>query len=157
MSLLRHVIVSSFLVACFASAEAADNPPGVDVLEQIRQIDYTVIFARDMPAMRRFYEDVMQFEVTRELGASWIEFTIGDNVLALTRRGNLFDDEPTPEGALALQLAFEVPPETVAKCAAELRDKGVQIEMPVTDQPWGHRTLFFRDPDGNVIEIYAEI
>jgi len=25
------------------------------------------------------------------------------------------------------------------------------------DQPWGHRTLFFRDPDGNVLEIYAEI
>jgi lactoylglutathione lyase len=26
-----------------------------------------------------------------------------------------------------------------------------------TDQPWGLRTLFFRDPDGNVLEIYAEI
>ncbi len=26
-----------------------------------------------------------------------------------------------------------------------------------TDQPFGHRTLFFRDPDGNVLEIYAEI
>jgi len=25
------------------------------------------------------------------------------------------------------------------------------------DQPFGHRTLFFRDPDGNVLEIYAEI
>jgi catechol 2,3-dioxygenase-like lactoylglutathione lyase family enzyme len=29
--------------------------------------------------------------------------------------------------------------------------------MPPTDQPWGHRTLFVRDPDGNVVEIYAEI
>jgi catechol 2,3-dioxygenase-like lactoylglutathione lyase family enzyme len=29
--------------------------------------------------------------------------------------------------------------------------------LPVTDQPFGHRTVFFRDPDGNVLEIYAEI
>jgi catechol 2,3-dioxygenase-like lactoylglutathione lyase family enzyme len=27
----------------------------------------------------------------------------------------------------------------------------------VTDQPFGHRTVFFRDPDGNILEIYAEI
>ncbi len=26
-----------------------------------------------------------------------------------------------------------------------------------TDQPWGHRTLFFRDPDGSILEVYAEI
>lgn len=25
------------------------------------------------------------------------------------------------------------------------------------DHPFGHRTIFFRDPDGNVLEIYAEI
>jgi catechol 2,3-dioxygenase-like lactoylglutathione lyase family enzyme len=28
---------------------------------------------------------------------------------------------------------------------------------PATDQPWGHRTLFFRDPDGNLLEIYADL
>ena len=27
----------------------------------------------------------------------------------------------------------------------------------VTGQPWKHRTEFFRDPDGNILEIYAEI
>ena len=31
------------------------------------------------------------------------------------------------------------------------------IVAPATDQPWGHRTLFFRDPDGNLLEIYADI
>jgi len=25
------------------------------------------------------------------------------------------------------------------------------------ERAFGHRTIFFRDPDGNVIEIYAEI
>ncbi|WP_436437827.1 VOC family protein, partial [Enterococcus faecium] len=28
---------------------------------------------------------------------------------------------------------------------------------PPTDRPFGHRTLFFRDPDGNLLEVYAEI
>jgi lactoylglutathione lyase len=26
-----------------------------------------------------------------------------------------------------------------------------------TDQPFGHRTLFFRDPDGNLLEMFADI
>jgi hypothetical protein len=38
-------------------------------------------------------------------------------------------------------------------CAATLAKRGVTIVSPPTDQPFGHRTLFFRDPDGNVLEI----
>ena len=34
---------------------------------------------------------------------------------------------------------------------------GVKIVSPPSDLPWGHRTLYFRDPDGNMLEIYAEI
>jgi catechol 2,3-dioxygenase-like lactoylglutathione lyase family enzyme len=45
----------------------------------------------------------------------------------------------------------------VAACAAELEAKGVALVSPLTDHPFGHRTIFFRDPDGNVLEIYAEI
>jgi catechol-2,3-dioxygenase len=33
----------------------------------------------------------------------------------------------------------------------------VNIVSGPTDHAFGHRTLFFRDPDGNVLEIYAEI
>jgi catechol 2,3-dioxygenase-like lactoylglutathione lyase family enzyme len=32
--------------------------------QAIRSIDYTVIFVRDMAAMRRFYEDVLGFRLT---------------------------------------------------------------------------------------------
>jgi catechol 2,3-dioxygenase-like lactoylglutathione lyase family enzyme len=123
----------------------------------IRQLDYTVIFARDLPRMRRFYEDVMRFPIHQELGPSWIAYRVGSNILTLTERGLMFSDPPTPAGALALQLAFRVAPDDVDRCAAELAVAGVAIELPPTDQPWGHRTLFFRDPDGNVIEIYADI
>jgi lactoylglutathione lyase len=87
-------------------------------LSKIRQIDYTVIFARNMGAMRNFYET---------------------------------------QGALSLQLAFRIPPQAVAECAAALEAKGVKLISPLTDHPFGHRTIFFRDPDGNVLEIFEEI
>ena len=55
----------------------------------------------------------------------------------------------------ALAMAGEAP--SVAAVTRALRAEGVAIVAPATDQPWGHRTVFFRDPDGNLLEIYADI
>jgi lactoylglutathione lyase len=129
----------------------------MQALSEIRQIDYTVIFARDLAAMRHFYESVMEFPLLRVLSERWIEYRIGANTLALTVHGPRFGGEPPVPGSLSLQLAFRVPPQAVAECAAALEAKGVVLISPLTDQPFGHRTIFFRDPDGNVLEIYAEI
>jgi lactoylglutathione lyase len=126
-------------------------------LSQIRQIDYTVIFARNMDAMRDFYETVMEFPLLCALSDRWIEYRVGSTTLALTAHGARFSDTPPEQGALSLQLAFRVPPKAVAECAAALEAKGVKLISPLTDHPFGHRTIFFRDPDGNVLEIFAEI
>lgn len=126
-------------------------------LKQIRQIDYTVIYARDLDAMRHFYEAVMEFPLLRKLSDRWFEYAVGANTLALTAYGGRFADTPPARGMLSLQLAFRVPPPAVAQCAAALEAKGVTLVAPMTDHAFGHRTIFFRDPDGNVIEIYAEI
>jgi lactoylglutathione lyase len=129
----------------------------VDPKLPIRGIDYTVIFARQMTAMREFYGATLEFPLHKELGSKWVEFRVGSNILALTQRGVVFDDPSPPIGVLSLQLAFRVSPGEVASCAAVLTERGIDIIAGPTDQPWGHRTLFFRDPDGNVLEIYAEI
>lgn len=123
----------------------------------IRAIDYTIVFARQMAAMREFYGTVLGFPLHKELGPQWVEYRVGSNILALTERGMVFDDPSPPIGTLSLQLAFRVAPGEVASCAETLKARGVAILSGPTDQPWGHRTLFFRDPDGNVLEIYAEI
>lgn len=123
----------------------------------IRSLDYTVIFARQMTRMRAFYSETLGFPLHRELGPQWVEYRVGSNILALTERGMVFDDPAPAVGVLSLQLAFRVAPAEVALCADTLRERGVAIIAGPTDQAWGHRTLFFRDPDGNVVEIYADI
>ena len=129
----------------------------MQALSQIRQIDYTVIFARNMDEMRLFYETVMEFPLLRVLSDRWIEYRVGSTTLALTAHGARFNDTPPEQGMLSLQLAFRVPPQAVAECAAALEAKGIRLIPPLTDHPFGHRTIFFRDPDGNVLEIFAEI
>jgi catechol 2,3-dioxygenase-like lactoylglutathione lyase family enzyme len=123
----------------------------------IRSLDYTVIFARQMAKMREFYGSTIGFPLHKELSPRWVEFQVGSSILALTERGGRFDDPLPPIGVLSLQLAFRVAPHEVDQCAATLAERGVAVASPPTDQPFGHRTLFFRDPDGNVLEIYAEI
>ena len=125
----------------------------------IVNLDYTVLLCRDMAAMRAFYAEVMGFaiETDRE---HWVSFRIGAVLLTLRPRAawSVCDDGPMPEGSAAVQLCFRVPPPAVDECHAVLRDKGVAILRDPTDLPdWGHRPLFFRDPEGNILEIYAEI
>jgi lactoylglutathione lyase len=141
------------------SSVARGRPPFLNhPLCAIRALDYTVIFARDLDAMRRFYTEVMQFEVYFELGGgSWVELRVGGNILALTRPGGVIPDRVPPAGTACLQLAFRVRREDVDACETALRAENVEIVAPATDQPWGHRTLFFRDPDGNLLELYADI
>ena len=127
------------------------------VFQAIKAIDYTVIFVRDMAAMRNFYESVLGFQVARELSAKWIEYQLGSNTLALTIPTRTAADAPTPVGSAALQLAFKVSVAEVDQCAGELVRQGVELVSPPTDQSFGHRTLFFRDPDGNLLEIFADI
>jgi catechol 2,3-dioxygenase-like lactoylglutathione lyase family enzyme len=129
----------------------------MSALNAIRNLDYIILFARDMAALRRFYGEVMEFPQHRTLGPQWVEYRVGGSTLAITERGMMFDDAAPEPGTLSVQLAFRVAPAEVTECAAAFAAKGIEAIWPVTDQPWGHRTLFVRDPDGNVVEIYAEI
>jgi catechol 2,3-dioxygenase-like lactoylglutathione lyase family enzyme len=133
------------------------NPDSGSAFRAIRAIDYTVLFVRDMDAMRRFYEDILGFRLLRELSPGWMEYRVGENTLALAKPRLTAADVPTPSGSASLQLAFKVSAAEVDQCADELVRQGVDILSPPTDQVFGHRTLFFRDPDGNLLEVFAEI
>lgn len=127
-------------------------------VKEIRNFDYAILLCSKMKDTRAFYKDVMGFaiEVDHE---NWVSFRIGSTLLTLRPRGRglAWDDGSTVPGSAALQLAFRVPPAAVDACHDELVAKGVPIIREPTDLPeWRHRTLFFRDPEDNVVEIYAE-
>jgi catechol 2,3-dioxygenase-like lactoylglutathione lyase family enzyme len=138
---------------CAAMPEGTHMDPKLS----IRSIDYTVIYARQMSKMREFYGITMGFPLHRELSPKWVEYRVGSNILALAEPGTRFNDPLPPVGVMSLQLAFRVAPQEVDACAASLEERGVAIVSRPTDELFGHRTLSFRDPDGNVLEIYAEI
>ncbi|PTM40660.1 VOC family protein [Bosea sp. 124] len=124
----------------------------------IGNLDYTVILCSRMKETRAFYRDVMQFPIEVDL-ENWVSFRVGAALLALRPRGvwSVCDDGPSAPEAAAIQLAFRVSPPAVDACHAELVAKDVPILRGPTDLPnWRHRTLFFRDPENNIIEIYAE-
>jgi catechol 2,3-dioxygenase-like lactoylglutathione lyase family enzyme len=168
MTLTRRDIAAATIAATLTptatltpAAAQAEQAPKLDAVEAalraIRNLDYVIVFARDMAAMRTFYAEILGLPVYRDVHPSWIEYRIGGSLLVLTERGFVFNDEPTPAGALSVQLAFRVTPKEVDACADALRARGIKLVGEPTDQPWGHRTLFFRDPDGNVLEIYADL
>lgn len=136
---------------------AVSNAAAAHPMQAIRNLDYTILFVRDMTSMRAFYSGVMRFPLIRELSADWVEYRVGSNVLALATPGLIVKDATPPKGVAAAQLAFRVKAAEVDACATALATDGVAILSPPTNQAWGHRTLFFRDPDGNLLEIYADI
>ena len=123
------------------------KPHSGSAFQAIRAIDYTVIFVRDMAAMRRFYQDILGFPLLRELSPGWIEYRVGDNTLALARPSRTAADVPTPYGSASLQLAFKVSAPEVDQCADELVRQGVNLLSPPTGQVFGHRMLFSASPD----------
>ena len=128
-------------------------------LGDIGNLDHAVLLCGRLAETRAFYRDVMRFPMARD-DPNWVSFRVGATLLTLRPRGvwSVCDDGPVVAGSAAVQLAFRVAPPVVDACHAELVALGVPILRPPTDLPaWRHRTLFFRDPEDNIIEIYAEI
>ena len=86
-----------------------------------------------------------------------LSFNPGNTLFSLRQRTRDYDGRGPRLDAPGVQLAFRVSPEEVDECYEKLVARGVEIAEPPTDQPRGHRTLYFFDPEHNLLEIYAEI
>ena len=124
----------------------------------IENLDYTIILCTKLSETKAFYRDIMKFPIEADL-ENWISFRVGSTLLTLRPRGpwSVCDDGPLQPGTAAMQLAFRASLASIDQCYEELVAKGVSILRGPTDLlKWRHRTLFFRDPEENIIEIYAE-
>jgi catechol 2,3-dioxygenase-like lactoylglutathione lyase family enzyme len=145
-----------------AEAAATRLEAGVRRDPDIGGIDHVAVTVRDVEAMSRFYVELLGAKVARDHlrdGRPAIrKLVLGDAVLNLHQCDNdvdLIAGRPTP-GAADVCLRWGGSPESAA---ARLTQAGVPIvagPSPRTNsagQP--SQSVYFRDPDGNLIELMA--
>jgi catechol-2,3-dioxygenase len=121
----------------------------------LHSLDYVILLCEDLASMMAFYHEILGFPIERDW-EDWIEMRAGAVLLTLRKRGRPYDG-PSTSSSAGVQLAFQVTPDEVGAWHNELLQKQVEILEPPRDWGYGHRTLFFRDPAGNILEIYANI
>ncbi|HJP30128.1 MAG TPA: VOC family protein [Candidatus Latescibacteria bacterium] len=126
------------------------------MLAPVRELAYVIILCDDIGRMKAFYRNLLPFEVDSESETS-LSLRAGGVLLGLRQRTRGYDGVGARQESPGLQLAFRVEPEQVEPCHEQLVAMGVTVLEPTTDQWRGHRTVYFADPEGNVLEVYAEI
>ncbi|MBT3341560.1 MAG: glyoxalase/bleomycin resistance/dioxygenase family protein [Gemmatimonadetes bacterium] len=126
------------------------------MLHAIKELTYTILLVDDMESMKVFYRELFPFEIRGESDTG-LSFNPGNTLFSLRQRTRDYDGKGPRLDAPGVQLAFLVEPHQVDECYQILLERGVEIAEPPTDQPRRHRTLYFYDPEHNLLEIYAEI
>ena len=123
------------------------------------KLDGFGILADDMPAMIRFYRDVLGFEI-RESEDTDNVYLIKDGTLFLLYGRKDFEKMTCRkyEYVKGLNGHFEIALyvdtfEAVDEQYARITANGGQPVMEPTTEPWGQRTCYIADPEGNLIEI----
>lgn len=122
---------------------------------------FTRLLVRDFAANYRFYRDVLGF--TAAFGEEhdvYADFKTGDVTIALFDRGAMAEAvgttnlPPTATAQDSVALCFAV--ENVDAACEDLRAKGVTLVTEPQDRSeWMIRTAHFRDPEGNLLEVFS--
>ena len=123
------------------------------------KLDGFGIFVEDMPTMVRFYRDVLGFAIREEENATNVYLEKDGTLFLLFRRsdfermaGRRFGSAGGVNGHYEIALSVE----NYAAVDAAFREvvsKGAEPIMEPTTEPWGQRTCYVADPEGNLVEI----
>jgi len=123
------------------------------------KLDGFGLFVDDMPAMVRFYRDVLGFEITEGEDAVNV-YLIKDGTLFMLYERKNFENMTSRkyEYLKGLNGHFEIALyvdtfEEVDKEYARIIAQGGRSVLEPTTEPWGQRTCYIADPEGNLIEI----
>ena len=123
------------------------------------RLDGFGLLVKDMGTMIRFYRDVLGFEI-RESEDTENVYLVKDGTLFLlygredfekmTHRRYEYLTGVNGQFEIALYVdTFEEVDEAFARAVAQ----GAAPILPPTTEPWGQRTCYIADPEGNLIEI----
>lgn len=126
----------------------------------IHSIAATVLFVKDMARCKTFYRDTLGLQVI-EHDAEHVGVQMDNVYFLLLEAGaaaNMISEQELdlkidggPRGLLAAGV------EDIDATYETLKARGVTFLRPPTNQPWGLRTAYFVDPEGNVWEINQPI
>jgi catechol 2,3-dioxygenase-like lactoylglutathione lyase family enzyme len=125
---------------------------------KVQRIDHVVLTVADLEKTIAFYERVLGMTAV-SFGEGRRALAFGDQKLNLHQAGREFEPKarrPTT-GAIDVCFTTDLPLDEVA---AHLRRCSVAIELGPVDKIGARRalrSLYFRDPDGNLIEVSNEM
>ena len=128
-------------------------------MPQLTGIVETALYVDDLERARTFYQQLLGLsQLTSD--ARFIAFDVGGrSVLLLFRRGATLETVHLPGGTIPphdgsgpVHVAFAIAAAELAAWEKRLGEHNVAIEGR-TDWPRGGRSVYFRDPDGHLLEL----
>lgn len=123
-----------------------------------------VLIVSDVKKSARFYGKIVGLTPEREASKEWAWFFLGDHEkpqrLGLHRGKLLFEEKsPLPEGQRwgRVHFALHVDFNNLEMAAEQVRSNGIEVYGPETFDWMNARSYYFYDPDGNLIEFWAEL
>ena len=114
------------------------------------------LVTRDVLRLRSFYTAILQVEAERDDMFTMLS-TQGAALSIFAEEGmeHMAPGSMQDSGCGRYTLEFEV--EDVDREFERLKALDVIFVKPPTTQAWGRRSVWFRDPDGNIINFFASV
>ena len=123
------------------------------------RLDGFGIFVNDMAVMVRFYRDVLGFEIKEDENTSNVYLEKDGTLFLLYHRTDFekmtnraYEYANSINGHYEIALSVENYAEVDSAFQAVV-SKGATLILEPTTEPWGQRTCYVADPEGNLIEI----
>ena len=123
------------------------------------RLDGFGLFVEDMSTMVRFYRDVLGFEIKEDENTSNV-YLVKDGTLFLLYGRNDFEKMTGRKyqytrgvnGHFEVALSVDTFADVDKEYARIIAQGGSPVLEPTTE-PWGQRTCYIADPEGNLVEI----
>ena len=123
---------------------------------QVNGVLESSLYADDLEAAEEFYVNVLNLEVHSARADRHVFFRCGPGMLLIFNplvSSLPHEDEIPSHGSEGPgHLAFSIDADSLEQWREQLRSRGVPIEKEI-DWPTGHRSIYFRDPAGNSLEL----